>query len=126
MKVHKHVTVARVSRAVRRAMTSLDNPGFCTACGKHADGVEPDARGYACAAAEDEGRCAVSGRRGGGKSAAARVARRERAERCRTCPHCEYDRLFPGFEGGGWMQQDNNGPIVSCPLCNAQALVPRK
>jgi hypothetical protein len=35
-----------------------------------------------------------------------------------ACPHCEYDRRFPGFEAGGWMQQDNNGPIVSCPLCN--------
>jgi len=35
-----------------------------------------------------------------------------------NCPLCEYDRRFPGFEAGGWMQQDNNGPIVSCPLCN--------
>lgn len=35
-----------------------------------------------------------------------------------NCPHCEYDRRFPGFEAGGWMQQDNNGPIVSCPMCN--------
>lgn len=35
-----------------------------------------------------------------------------------NCPHCEYDRRFPGFEGGGWIQQDNNGPIVSCPMCN--------
>ncbi len=35
-----------------------------------------------------------------------------------NCPHCEYDRQFPDFEGGGWMQQDNNGPIVSCPMCN--------
>lgn len=34
------------------------------------------------------------------------------------CPHCEYDRRFPDFEDGGWMQQDNNGPIVSCPMCN--------
>lgn len=34
------------------------------------------------------------------------------------CPHCEYDRRFPGFEAGGWLQQDNNGPIVSCPVCN--------
>lgn len=34
------------------------------------------------------------------------------------CFYCEYDRRFPGFEGGGWMQQDNNGPIVSCPVCN--------
>lgn len=42
------------------------------------------------------------------------------------CPHCEYDRRFPGFEGGGWMQQDNNGPIVSCPLCNPDGtLAPR-
>jgi len=35
-----------------------------------------------------------------------------------NCPHCEYDRRFPDFDGGGWMQQDNNGPIVSCPVCN--------
>lgn len=35
-----------------------------------------------------------------------------------ACPHCEYDRRFPGFEGGGWIQQSNNGPIVSCPMCN--------
>lgn len=34
------------------------------------------------------------------------------------CPHCAYDRRFPYFEGGGWMQQENNGPIVSCPMCN--------
>ena len=40
------------------------------------------------------------------------------------CPHCEYDRRFPGFEGGGWMQQDNNGPIVSCPMCNADGSHP--
>ena len=41
------------------------------------------------------------------------------------CPHCEYDRQFPGFEGGGWVQQDNNGPIVSCPLCNPNGIHPR-
>lgn len=29
-----------------------------------------------------------------------------------NCPHCEYDRQFPGFERGGWMQRDNNGPIL--------------
>ncbi len=39
-----------------------------------------------------------------------------------NCPHCEYDRRFPGFEAGGWMQQDNNGPIVSCPMCNPRGL----
>lgn len=41
------------------------------------------------------------------------------------CPHCEYDRRFPGFETGGWMQQDNNGPIVSCPVCNDDEAQPR-
>jgi len=42
-----------------------------------------------------------------------------------NCPHCEYDRRFPGFETGGWMQQDNNGPIVSCPVCNDDGKHPR-
>ena len=42
-----------------------------------------------------------------------------------TCPHCEYDRRFPGFESGGWIQQDNNGPIVSCPVCNDDGKHPR-
>ena len=42
------------------------------------------------------------------------------------CPHCEYDRKFPGFEAGGWMQQDNNGPIVSCPMCNDGGQYPRQ
>lgn len=41
-----------------------------------------------------------------------------------NCPHCEYDRRFPGFEAGGWMQQDNNGPIVSCPMCNDDGIFP--
>lgn len=41
-----------------------------------------------------------------------------------TCPHCEYDRRFPGFEAGGWMQHDNNGPIVSCPMCNDKGIFP--
>lgn len=29
---------------------SEDNVGFCLACGQEADGVEPDARKYICAA----------------------------------------------------------------------------
>lgn len=41
------------------------------------------------------------------------------------CPHCEYERQFPGFERGGWIQQDNNGPIVSCPICNDDGSFPR-
>ena len=44
----------------------------------------------------------------------------------KVCPHCEYDRRFPGFEAGGWLQQDNNGPIVSCPVCNNDGKHPRK
>lgn len=43
-----------------------------------------------------------------------------------TCPHCEYDRRFPGFEAGGWMQMDNNGPIVSCPMCNPEGKIERQ
>lgn len=42
------------------------------------------------------------------------------------CAHCEYDRRFPGFEAGGWMQQDNNGPIVPCPVCNPSGARPRQ
>jgi hypothetical protein len=48
MKMHKSITSARVCDAVERSHTSLDNPGFCIACGADADGVEPDARGYEC------------------------------------------------------------------------------
>ena len=42
---------------------------------------------------------------------------REKAdrERCEACQHCapDHKRLGPG-----WIEQDNNGPIVSCPVCN--------
>lgn len=48
MRIHPKVTYERVERAVRDAGTSLDNPGFCTACGADAHGVEPDARQYVC------------------------------------------------------------------------------
>ncbi len=34
------------------------------------------------------------------------------------CPHCEYDRRFPETAGGGWLYLGNNGPYVSCPMCN--------
>ena len=44
----------------------------------------------------------------------------------RDCPHCAYDRRFPGFEDGGWLQQDNNGPIHPCPLCNDSGAYPRQ
>ena len=48
MKIHKSVTSQRIIDAVERHMTSLDNPGFCIACGQDAEGCEPDARGYEC------------------------------------------------------------------------------
>ena len=50
MKIHPDVTVDRVMEACERYMTTLDNPGFCIACGEEADGCEPDARGYECEA----------------------------------------------------------------------------
>jgi len=50
MKIHKKVTLRKVMGAVKRAHASLDNPGFCVACGAKVEGVEPDARGYECEA----------------------------------------------------------------------------
>lgn len=50
MKVHPSVTADRVVAAVERSMTTLDDPGFCIACGAEANGVEPDARRYPCEA----------------------------------------------------------------------------
>jgi hypothetical protein len=47
---HPDITVDRVMEACNRQMTTLDNPGFCIACGEEADGCEPDARGYKCEA----------------------------------------------------------------------------
>ena len=48
MKMHKDITLAKIAEAVERRMSSLDNPGFCIACGTEADGCEPDAREYEC------------------------------------------------------------------------------
>jgi hypothetical protein len=50
MKMHASITADRVCEAVERHNTSLDNPGFCLACGKEAEGVEPDAERYRCEA----------------------------------------------------------------------------
>ena len=46
MKLRQDITLDRVTEAVGRAHSSLDNPGFCVRCGAEADGVEPDARKY--------------------------------------------------------------------------------
>lgn len=48
--VHHTVTLARVTEAVERYHSSLDNPGFCLECGHEQDGCEPDARNYDCEA----------------------------------------------------------------------------
>lgn len=48
MRIHRTVTVARVTEAVKRASRTTENPGFCVVCGADADGVEPDARAYTC------------------------------------------------------------------------------
>lgn len=48
IKMHPSITAERVCEAVEREMSSLDNPGFCLACGEEADGCEPDARNYEC------------------------------------------------------------------------------
>lgn len=48
--MHPTITPERVADACERHMTSLDNPGFCLACGIDVEGVEPDARRYPCEA----------------------------------------------------------------------------
>lgn len=48
--IHPSLTLKRVTDAVERQMTSLDNPGFCLACGVEQEGCEPDARQYECEA----------------------------------------------------------------------------
>lgn len=53
MKIHKSITLDRVVEAVQRHNTSLDNPGFCNACGEDAEGVEPDAEKYPCEYCEE-------------------------------------------------------------------------
>ena len=47
-KIHASVTADRVTDAVKRGMSTLDNPGICLYCGEDADGCEPDARRYEC------------------------------------------------------------------------------
>ncbi len=47
-KAHSSITIDRIAEAVERSQTSLDNPGFCLACGCEVEGVEPDARRYEC------------------------------------------------------------------------------
>ena len=46
------------AEAVARELTSLDNPGFCLACGAESEGCEADAEQYEC---ESCGAAAVYG-----------------------------------------------------------------
>ena len=55
MRMHPSITADRVAGAVERRMGSLDNPGFCVACGADAEGVEPDARRYPCECCGERG-----------------------------------------------------------------------
>ena len=48
MKMHKSITEQRVIGAVKRRQTTLDNPGFCVACGGEGEGCEPDMRESEC------------------------------------------------------------------------------
>ena len=48
MRLHPDITPAAITAAVERHRSSLDDPGFCTACGAEVDGVEPDAERYEC------------------------------------------------------------------------------
>lgn len=48
MKRHPSLTEERILEGAERAMVSLDNVGFCVACGEEAEGCEPDARNYKC------------------------------------------------------------------------------
>ena len=48
--LHKSLTIERIMEAAERQTTSLDNPGFCRACGNEQEDCEPDARGYECEA----------------------------------------------------------------------------
>lgn len=48
MRIHPAITLGRLESAIMRRMTTLDNPGFCIACGEDAEGCEPDARRYEC------------------------------------------------------------------------------
>ena len=47
-KWHPSLTEDRILEACDRYQTTLDDPGFCIACGAEAEGVEPDARRYKC------------------------------------------------------------------------------
>lgn len=46
--MHKSLTVERIQDAAMRQEMTLDNPGFCIACGHEQEGCEPDMRNGKC------------------------------------------------------------------------------
>lgn len=46
--IHRELTLTVVIEAIERRRSSLDNPGFCVACGKECEGCEPDATDIEC------------------------------------------------------------------------------
>ena len=48
MKMHPSITLEKLIDAVQRQETTLDNPGFCVACGQEQEGCEPDMRNGEC------------------------------------------------------------------------------
>lgn len=51
---HSDVTETAIMEACGRRLISLDNLGFCLACGIETGGVEPDACGYECEACGED------------------------------------------------------------------------
>ena len=41
MRIHPDVTLGRVTEAVERGRSSLDNPGFCVCCGGRPKALNP-------------------------------------------------------------------------------------
>jgi hypothetical protein len=50
MKMHASLTPERIIEAVEMQRMTLEDPGFCVACGEDDMGVEPDARKCKCEA----------------------------------------------------------------------------
>jgi hypothetical protein len=44
----ERITLERVMEAINRSFSSLENPGFCRACGAEVEGCEPDMEGGEC------------------------------------------------------------------------------
>ena len=57
MKIHPSITEDHILEACERRMTSLDDPGFCIACGNEQGGCEPDARRCECEACGEHAVC---------------------------------------------------------------------